>query len=402
MADQRVLERIAAWEADGLIDGDTAARLRASEGSTADSAPEPSTAVAAGRSSALAAAFGPGLSIVEVFAYLGGAFLVAAWHVLSHNIFAPASDLTGAVTPNYAGIGVEWLLPAVVLGIGGIVLAGVQDRLRRAAGVVLALSTIHAYEGVVMLLVRADSDQTLPLLAASLVAVVIALVFRRLYAGVLTQLTLLASLLWLGSTGLNVIDRSLFGPSYDPTANADTILRPLGTIAWWLIWAVLFALDARWERRRGAAGDDDAGPAARRAGVSRVMSGLTAVVGTTTGIAVFGANGRILEVWIGDVILLVVVAILLVAAFRFGTTTYLLAGALGIVIALSDLNQAYVAQQTGTGVALLLEGLILIGVGFIGDRLRRRLGGGPGLISIGGPADPVPGPESSPEPATPA
>ena len=83
MPEPRVLERIDAWQAAGLIDEPTAERLRAAENAAA-------TAPDAGRGNSMQAAsamFGPPVSIVELFAYVGAGFLVAAWHVL-----APTAD----------------------------------------------------------------------------------------------------------------------------------------------------------------------------------------------------------------------------------------------------------------------------------------------------------------------
>ena len=80
-------EHIAGWEAAGLIDRATADRLRAASDPTAvdDTQAVGKTGVTGGRGtvahprSAVSALFGPSVTIAEVFAYLGGAFLLAAW-----------------------------------------------------------------------------------------------------------------------------------------------------------------------------------------------------------------------------------------------------------------------------------------------------------------------------------
>ncbi len=68
-------------------------------------------------------------------------------------------------------------------------------------------------------------------------------------------------------------------------------------------------------------------------------------------------------------------AVLLGLAFRREAPAYVIAAAYGIILALTDANRAYVASEgTGAAVPLLLEGAILVGVGFAADRLRRRIG----------------------------
>ena len=81
----QVLDRIAAWEAAGLIDAATAERLRAAETAQARREAADATTPAGRRRSArrgpssVAAIFGPGITIGEMFAYLGGAFLLGAY-----------------------------------------------------------------------------------------------------------------------------------------------------------------------------------------------------------------------------------------------------------------------------------------------------------------------------------
>ena len=81
------LDHIAGWEAAGLIDRPTADRLRAA-GDLAAGHDKPATSTIAATEtldtagpprSAVSAMFGPSVTISEVFAYLGGGFLLAAW-----------------------------------------------------------------------------------------------------------------------------------------------------------------------------------------------------------------------------------------------------------------------------------------------------------------------------------
>src|SRR5829696_4434482 len=73
-------ERISAWEHAGLIDGETAGRLRAAEATRSDRIPR--EIADAGRSrapSATAQVFGTAPTIGEMFGFLGGAFLLGAF-----------------------------------------------------------------------------------------------------------------------------------------------------------------------------------------------------------------------------------------------------------------------------------------------------------------------------------
>ena len=79
-----------------------------------------------------------------------------------------------------------------------------------------------------------------------------------------------------------------------------------------------------------------------------------------------------MEPWIGDLALLVLSAILVERAFRRDATSFIYAAALGLMIALTDFNLTYLSGSTE--VALLIEGLILLAVGVVADRLRRRIG----------------------------
>ena len=82
-------EHIAGWEAAGLIDRETADRLRAASHSTTVR-DTPTAITTAHPRSAAAALFGPSVTISEVFAYLGGGFLLAAW-----SSFMTRSDAAG-------------------------------------------------------------------------------------------------------------------------------------------------------------------------------------------------------------------------------------------------------------------------------------------------------------------
>ncbi|MGZ8515531.1 MAG: hypothetical protein ACXWXA_10870, partial [Candidatus Limnocylindrales bacterium] len=138
----QVLERIAAWEAAGLIDPATAAQLRLAEAERprepadqAGTAPPADSSPRRGPSS-VAAVFGPGVTIGEMFAYLGGAFLLGAFETFITRL---ASSGDRSELPIAAGS----LVAAVVLGVVGMNLMGGDARRRRAAGVMFALAVAH-------------------------------------------------------------------------------------------------------------------------------------------------------------------------------------------------------------------------------------------------------------------
>ena len=101
------------------------------------------------------------------------------------------------------------------------------------------------------------------------------------------------------------------------------------------------------------------------------MLGLSQAISRSAGLA-NGEYGRVVEPWIGDLALVVLSAILVERAFRRDATSFIYAAALGLMIALTDFNVTYLSGSTE--VALLIEGLILLAVGVVADRLRRRIG----------------------------
>ncbi len=72
-------EHIAGWEAAGLLDQVTADRLRAAEAAQPEPSAETPPAPGIATVSAASRMFGPSVQVPEVFGYLGGGFLLAAW-----------------------------------------------------------------------------------------------------------------------------------------------------------------------------------------------------------------------------------------------------------------------------------------------------------------------------------
>ena len=362
MAASRVLERIDAWLAAGLIDEATAERLRAAETAAAPDARPDNPLQAA------SAMFGPPVTIVELFGYVGAGFLLAAWHVL-----APDNDFSEA--PNVVDQSIRWLVPAVAFVVIGLIARSGSPQLGRAAGVAFAIATIHAY-GLFEGILRPGYIDPAEVAVAGLTALP-ALAFRRLHPSVLTQLTLVGALLLLAGVAFRWLSGVVFGVDTFERTPSETTATALMTMAWWLAWAVGLGLLGRLEWRIG----DDAPPSrnpdedarARRGRVTRLIAGLTAVFAVTAGAMVSGNEGRALPAWLGDLAILAVSGILLALAIRFGSLAYLLPAALGLIVALTDLNSQYVVERTGVGAALVVEGLILIGAGLVAERLRRAM-----------------------------
>ena len=141
------------------------------------------------------------------------------------------------------------------------------------------------------------------------------------------------------------------------------------TLAGTVVATVAMGLLARVEAAR-------VDPAARRRlAVTRFAGGMTLTIGAAIAVlsGVGGGLGRPMEPILGEVVLLLVATILAWLAFTRQAGAYIYPAGLAVLIAFSDLNGAYVAPESGMGLALLLEGAALIGVGYLTEIGRRRL-----------------------------
>jgi len=365
-------EHIAGWEAAGLIDRETADRLRAASDSPAVR-DMPAAATTSPRSAA-AALFGPSVTISEVFAYLGGAFLLAAWTSFMSRIDGSNGE-PGVV------LGAMALLAAGVLGVIGLRLMGGGERASRASGVAFLLVSTYLATAAAAFGNAAGLDWPALGVVGSVAGLATAIALRYIHPSVLTQVGVLAWLTGLGVSMLAWLQVTLFPENFSPETGLPTSTGPdplflvAAIAAWWFATAVGIALIGLREARI-AQRDADPG-AGRRAAISRFWAGLVAVLGLWQAISrssgfANGEYGRVVEPWIGDVALLVLSAILVERAFRRDATSFIYAAALGLLIALTDFNVTYLSNTTEA--ALLIEGLILLAVGFAADRLRRRIG----------------------------
>jgi hypothetical protein len=367
MADQIVLERIDRWLGAGFIDEATADRLRAAEAAapTADRAGRETSSGASSRLT-LPPLLGPAITVTEMFVYLGSGFLLGAYMVFAERITAG----------NGLAQGGAWLLVAVAFAAIGLFLLRGDARRRRAAGVAFAVAC-----GAVGMAASEIADQAQiawPLhgvvtLAAATVAAAVA---RVRHAAVLTQATLLtaATILAVNVLGWLRWVVTPVGEFGDPVlaGRPDPVLLVAASAAWWLGIALLLGLLAARERQ----GSDPL--AGRRAALTALWAGLTAVVGVTE--ALFRSDylatdtwGRVVEPWVAGIVLLALAAILLERGLRSRVEWYVISAGLALIIALTDFNFAYLSSSREVG--FLVEGLILLGAGVATDRVRRRIVG---------------------------
>jgi len=385
MSDPEV--HIAAWEAAGLIDAPLAARLRAAA-TGPGGAPSEVPAAAQTSGGSAGSFFGPNITIGEFFAYLGAAFVLSGW-------LAFIAELSSTSHPTEILAGALALSALAMFGFG-LFLARGDRRRHRAAGIAFLVTTFLA-AGSAAYVVQTDvlrntlQDQA-PGVLIAFVAVLVAAGLRRALPAVATQVGLILSLIALWGA-YNAWAQSILYPTdfgdgvgYVPNAAPEPAWLILAAAGWWLLLALGLGILALYEARREAVDNG----ARNRAATTRFLAGLVAVLGVTTQLTSSGSlggdqYGRLIEPWIADLALLAIVAVLLERAFRRGSTAFVLPAAIGLILAMTDFNFSYLAQSRSIG--LLIEGGILLAVGFVGTRIRRRLG-----RSGAGPAAPAPDP----------
>jgi len=362
MGDQEVFERIAAWRAAGLIDEPTAERLRASEMTRAATA---SAAPAAPAGVGWLTGHG-GLSAVEFFGYLGGAFVLAAYYWMVNQ------SQSGGNSSHAVGLAAAVAAVAFVV-IGYVLRAGTGAR-SRVVGVLLLVGGMQAWWAALLLLDPVIADSDLRAVVASVGWLTLAAVVDRVAAGLPTQAGLLAASSAAAWTTASLAGKWLFPVSFDDEARALSVgpLEPLLLFAWFVIIGAALG----WFAEREAAMSTTDPSRWRRMTLTRFWAAMTVIVGASAAVMGWGfVPGRSLEPVLGDALLLVAAGAIAFVALRVGSFAYMLPVGLGVFIALTDLNGSYVVDSTGWGPALLLEGLVLIGVGVGIELLRRRLAG---------------------------
>jgi hypothetical protein len=371
MASSQVMRRIEAWEAAGLIDPETARRLRETEG---NSLPEPESAVPHPSTTGRA----PGVTAVELFIYLGAAFVLGAWYALVASTIPSGEGYS-------ARFGVAGLIAGIMLGIAGTAMARRDTRFRRAAGVAFLAALPNLGVGVYLIADTLHPD-TYPApptdaLVASIVVLAAALVGRRVLPALTTQLGLAISVATAGLFAMGWLDAVLFprgGQEWDsrPLDETAALVRVVLSVTWWwavaAVMAVLLVILDPEPRTEG------------RTRLGRVAVGLTAVLGTTSAVVIrhdwsetSAQSGQpVLEPFVGAMIILAVSGLLLALAVKRASVGYLWPGGLGVFIALTWLNAEYLAVESGLWIALLVEAVVLFGVAFGVSKMGRRLQGG--------------------------
>ena len=382
MDGQGVLDRIDRWQAAGLIDATTADRLRAAE-AAGPAQPVRAAAVAApvariGIGSTVADVFGPSVTVVEMFAYLGTAFLLAA--VAAFFVRMAYGDGASAADRSQTIVGIGAVVEALVLTAIGLVLRRGTPRRRRAAGISFLAAVVAVGSAANLLAGAISLDALVVALFSTGLALAVAVAFRLLLPAIATELAVLGTIAALSSSLLVWIQEVVApAPSYldngpVTSTGVDPLILVIGSAIWWLATAFLLGILGLLEAHRGRRDPD----AQRRAGVVRLWAGLIAVLGVfyavtqTTPTSDLGSS-RALEPAIGDIAVLIVAAILLERAYRRESNAYIFAAAIGCIVALTDLDGSYLSGTPD--LALLLEGVILILVGFGAEALRRRLNG---------------------------
>jgi hypothetical protein len=374
------------WQAAGLIDAATADRIRSFE-TTAE------TKQMAGRAaSPFNAMFGPSLTIGEVFSYLGAFFVLAASDAFLARLAGPAPSSDWAIVIGTA------IQTVVLLAIGMRLRVG--DRRRsRAAGLMFLTATVHAGVSGGLAAGAIGLEWPASAVVGSVTALVIGTGTRTIHPSLLTQAAVLGSITSLAGSALAWLQQIIFpqpdfsGPEPVLPVGPDPLVAVLGEAAWWLVTALVLGLIGLREAARSA---DGAG-ASRRAGVSRFWAGSVAIVGFTSAITrsaplATGEYDRVVEPWVADLAILVLALVLIQRAFRRDDSAFVYPAALAMIIALTDFNVSYLGGATEVG--LLVEGLILLAVGFGAQRIRRMIGGPgspPVALSAEDGAVPVPG-----------
>lgn len=381
-------ERIAAWESAGLIDAATADRLRSAEaGRTPAPGVEPAATSGRPAGPAISSAFGPGVTVSEMFAYLGVGFLLGAWSAFVARLVGDGDD------PAVSGAGLA--IAAAALILLGLVLRRGDARRGRAAGVAFLLAVGYVAAAVTAFVARANLGGEVVAIVVTASALIAAAVLRRIHPALLTQIGLLASITSLGAAlifwAANLLS-PLHESSFDlpPTEDSASlvprlVLRAAGWLVVALILGILALLEDPTDAGSGAdaadadddpwrsGADDDA--ARRRAALTRAWAGLVAVAGLSSALTESHyseyTSGRVIPEWIAQLLILALAIVLVERAFRRDSGAFLLAAGIGFVIALTDFNFTYLTDSTEVG--LLVEGGILLAVGFVADRLRRRL-----------------------------
>jgi hypothetical protein len=382
MAAALILDRISAWERSGVIDHELADRLRAIETVAAADGPPASGAVAQHAPPVPAPRARSSAFILEFFVYLGGLFVLLAWYAWFFNEM-PDSELARS-----RGIAVATFVPALLLGAAGWVLAERPDeRQRRAAAIafVAAVPNTGAAAWALLQVVGIAPDGgAAPAAAGAAVALALAAVARVRRPSAITQAALLGAWGVFALLLASWVEASLWQPAYDPQwgdvidrSSDEQVLWNVVRLGWWWLVAAIPAIVMVRRPDRGPGHET-------RDAVSRIGIGTIAILGSASAaLATYDWSSPqggepIFGPWLAAAIMVGVGAVFVVAARVSGSRIHLVTAGVAILVALTYLNVELVVDAVGAPMALLVEGLILLGIavlGFLGGRLVTRRGG---------------------------
>ena len=370
MSNDAVSTRIRRWESEGLIDTVTATRLRAFEAVPGLAGERDLDAGSVDPRPTLSSFFGPAVGFGELLGYVGASFVLLGWHGLVE------STLLGDPARESVFRALEMALPAVLLVAAGLALDGRrEDSSSRAAGVALALASGYvafAARFVVQAAIGPDDHVPLDLVTAA-AGTASALALSRVHRALATHIAVMVwSVAVIGTSAAWAQSMAL-----DDTFTRDPVTSwasVIGTLAWWLIGAAVLAVPAEFSVASIADGPEDAAAAGRLAAITRVSAGLAAIFGTGMAVLQSVDGERIVPPTIGDLVLLLVAGGLVAVAFRTRHSAYLYPAAIGVVVALTDVNARLIADRTGVAVALIVEGVVLVAAGAAAMHLSRRVG----------------------------
>jgi hypothetical protein len=382
MAATVVLDRIAAWERSGAIDHELAKRLRAIEAAEAAAAPAEREGEATPPAPGPVPAYGTAVQtapasrlrssgfILEFFVYLGGLFVLLAWYAWFLN------ELPESEEARNRGIAVATFVPALVLGSAGWLLAARADeRLRRAAAICFAVAVpslgVAAWALLQVVGVARDGGAA-PEAAGAAIALALAVLARVRCPSAITQATLLATWGVFALTFARWVEVALWRPAYDPewgdvvdrSADEQLVWNVVRLGWWWLVAAIPAIVMVRRPDRAPGHQSRDA--------VARVGIGVIAVLGSASAaLATFDwtlprGGEPIFGPWLAAAIMVGVGAVFVVAARASGSRIHLVTAGAAILVALTYLNAELVVDAVGAPAALLVEGVILLGVATAG------------------------------------
>jgi hypothetical protein len=241
---QLILDRIAAWQAAGLIDPETAIRLQSDEADRDDAATADGDSLPEARRgpSTIAQIFGPSVTIGEMFAYLGGAFILGAFDAFM-------TRLAGFNAEGGVGLAIGYGFAAVVLIAIGRFMAQGDARKRRAAGVLFAVAVGHVAAAGFALTAAFYLEFWIAGVVVAAWASLIAIALRIYLPTLTTQFTLLASLTGLAAALLSLIEHLVVpetvvsdSGAIVPNGGPSPLLILVATALWWLVVGALLGI----------------------------------------------------------------------------------------------------------------------------------------------------------------